>query len=52
MPHCPVKASCFKTNQEIMTLDKAKLLGNVFIDNQFNDGPLIWKKTFSIKLPI
>ena len=25
-----------------MTLDKAKLLGNAFIDCQFNYAPLIW----------
>ena len=25
-----------------MTLDKAKLLGNAFIDSQFNYAPLIW----------
>ena len=25
-----------------LTLDKAKLLGNAFIDSQFNYAPLIW----------
>ena len=42
MLHCPVQASCFKTNQKYLTLDKAKLLGNAFIDSQFNYAPLIW----------
>ena len=42
MSHCPVQASCFKTNQKYLTLDKAKLSGNAFIDSQFNYAPLIW----------
>ena len=40
MSHCPVQASCFKRNH--LTLIKAKLLGNAFIDSQFNYTPLIW----------
>ena len=36
--------------RKCLTLDKAKLLGNAFIDSQFNYAPLIW--IFAIKLPI
>ena len=36
--------------RKYLTLDKAKLLGNAFIDSQFNYAPLIW--IFAIKLPI
>ena len=28
--------------RKYLTLDKAKLLGNAFIDSQFNYAPLIW----------
>ena len=42
MSHYPVQASCFKTNQKYLTLDKVKLLGNAFIDSQFNYAPLTW----------
>ena len=42
MPHYPVQASCFKMNQKYLTLDKAKLLVNAFIDSQFNYAPRIW----------
>ena len=43
MSHCPVQASCFRANQKkYLTLDKPKLLGNVFIDSQFNYTPIIW----------
>ena len=28
--------------RKYLTLDKAKLLGNAFIDSQFNYSPLIW----------
>ena len=32
----------FKANQKYLTLDKAKLSGNAFIDSQFNYALLIW----------
>ena len=36
-----------------LTIEKAKILGNVFMDSQFNYAPLIWKfcnKTFYSKI--
>ena len=45
MPHCPVQASCFKTNQKILDiriLENTKLLDNAFIHSQYNYAPLIW----------
>ena len=36
-----------------LALEKAKLLGNAFIDSQFNSAPLIWifcQKTLYLKI--
>ena len=40
--------------RKYLTLDKTKLLGNFFIDDQFNYTPLIWvlyHKTTYLKMP-
>ena len=39
--------------RKYLTLDKTKLFGNAFIDNQFNYAPLIWMfchKTTHLKM--
>ena len=40
------------TNCILLTVDKTKLLGNAFIDNQFSYAPIIWtfcQKTLYLK---
>ena len=41
MPHC-YKLHALRRIRKYLTLDKAKLLGNSFIDIQFNYTPVIW----------
>ena len=36
------KLHALRRIRKYLTLDKAKLLGNAFIDSQFNYAPLIW----------
>ena len=39
--------------RKFLTIEKAKILGNAFIDSQFNHAPLIWmfsRKTFYSKI--
>ena len=36
------KLHALRQIRKYLTLDKAKLLGNAFIDSQFNYAPLIW----------
>ena len=36
------KSHAFRRIRKYLTLDKAKLLGNAFIDTQFNYAPLTW----------
>ena len=36
------KLHALRQIRKYLTLDKAKLLGNTFIDSQFNYAPLIW----------
>ena len=37
-----LQASCSTENKEYLSVDKAKLLANAYIDSQFNYAPLIW----------
>ena len=36
------KLHALRTIRKFLSLEKAKMLGNVFIDSQFNYTPLIW----------
>ena len=47
------KLHALRRIRKYLIVEKAKLLGNVFIDNQFNYAPLIWvfyQKTLYLKI--
>ena len=48
------KLHALRRIRKYLTLGKAKLLGNAFIDSQFNNAPLIWMfchKATYLKMP-
>ena len=47
------KLHALRRVRKFLTIEKAKILGNVFIDSQFNYAPLIWmfcRKTLYSKI--
>ena len=47
------KLHALRRIRKFLTIEKAKILCNAFIDSQFNHAPLIWifrRKTFYLKL--
>ena len=44
MPNSIIKTPCTqaKTKKKYLTLEKHRVLGNAFVDSQFNYGHLIW----------
>ena len=42
-----VKLHALRRIRKFLTIEKAKILGNAFIDSQFNYAPLIWKTLYS-----
>ena len=47
------KLHALRRIRKFLTIEKAKILGNAFIDSQFNYAPLIWmfcRKTFYSKI--
>ena len=48
-----LKTACSQTYEKYLAVEKAKLLDNTLIDNQFNSAPLIWMfchKTLYLKI--
>ena len=42
MSECKLQSPFFRRIRKYLTVEKAKLLGNAFIDSYFNRAPLIW----------
>ena len=52
MPNSVIRTRCTQADKKILNIKKARVLGNAFLDSQFNYAPLIWmicKKLFVSK---
>ena len=53
MPNSVIQTSCTQANKKILDIKKARVLGNAFVDSQFNYVDLIWifcKKAICFKM--
>ena len=50
---CAIQTPCALVNKKILKIRENRVLGNAFVDSQFNDAPLMWifcKKTIYFKI--